>query len=88
MSNSSQFLQATEAVKQLSFTPDNTTLGILYGLYKQATVGDNNTNKPGIFDLKGTAKWNNWNNYKGYSKYQAEVEYIKLVNKLITEDDN
>jgi diazepam-binding inhibitor (GABA receptor modulating acyl-CoA-binding protein) len=86
MSNSSQFLQAAEAVNQLSNTPDNTTLGILYGLYKQATVGNNNTNKPSIIDVKGTVKWNNWNNYKGYSKHQAEVEYIKLVNKLISED--
>jgi diazepam-binding inhibitor (GABA receptor modulating acyl-CoA-binding protein) len=88
MSSSSQFLQAAEAVQQLSTKPDNDTLLKLYGLYKQATIGDNNTNKPGMLDLKGNAKWNNWNNYKGYSKYKAEVEYIKLVNKLITEDDN
>ncbi len=86
MSNSSQFLQAVEAVNQLSTKPDNTTLGILYGLYKQATVGNNNTNKPSIIDIKGNIKWSNWNNYKGYSKHQAEVEYIKLVNKLISED--
>ena len=86
MSNSTQFLQAAEAVNQLSTKPDNTTLGKLYGLYKQATVGDNNTNKPGILDVKGNAKWNSWNNYKGYSKYQAEIEYIKLVNKLIADD--
>jgi diazepam-binding inhibitor (GABA receptor modulating acyl-CoA-binding protein) len=86
MSNSSQFLQAAEAVQQLSSKPNNETLSKLYGLYKQATVGDNNTNKPGMLDLKGNAKWNSWNNYKGYSKYQAEVEYIKLVNKLIADD--
>ncbi len=86
MSNSSQFLQAAEAVKDLSSTPDNNTLGKLYGLYKQATVGDNTTNKPGLLDFKGNTKWNSWNSYKGYSKYQAEVEYIKLVNKLISED--
>ncbi len=87
MSNSSQFLQAAEAVNQLSTRPNNETLSKLYGLYKQATVGDNNTNKPGILDLKGNAKWNGWNSYKGYTKYQAEVEYIKLVNKLIAEED-
>ncbi len=87
MSNSSQFLQAAEAVNQLSTRPNNETLSKLYGLYKQATVGDNNTSKPGMLDLKGNAKWNGWNNYKGYSKYQAEVEYIKLVNKLIAEED-
>jgi diazepam-binding inhibitor (GABA receptor modulating acyl-CoA-binding protein) len=87
MSNSQQFKLAVEAVNQLSTRPNNETLSKLYGLYKQATVGDNNTDKPGILDLKGNAKWNSWNNYKGYSKYQAEVDYIKLVNKLIAEDD-
>jgi diazepam-binding inhibitor (GABA receptor modulating acyl-CoA-binding protein) len=87
MSNSPQFKLAAEAVNQLSSKPNNDTLGKLYGLYKQATVGDNNMTKPGMLDLKGNAKWNSWNNFKGYSKYQAEVEYIKLVNKLIAEDD-
>ncbi len=87
MSNSSQFKLAAEAVNQLSTKPNNDILGKLYGLYKQATVGDNNTSKPGMLDLKGNAKWNSWNNYKGYSKYQAEVDYIKLVNKLIADDD-
>ncbi len=86
MSNSPQFLQAAEAVSQLSTKPDTNTLSQLYGLYKQATVGNNNTNKPGVLDVKGTIKWSSWNNYKGYSKYQAEVEYIKLVNKLISDD--
>jgi diazepam-binding inhibitor (GABA receptor modulating acyl-CoA-binding protein) len=86
MSNSKQFQLAVEAVNQLSSKPDNNTLSQLYGLYKQAIVGDNTTDKPGMLDLKGNAKWSSWNNYKGYSKYQAEVEYIKLVNKLIADD--
>jgi diazepam-binding inhibitor (GABA receptor modulating acyl-CoA-binding protein) len=86
MPNSSQFLQAVEAVNQLSSKPDNNTLSKLYGLYKQAIIGDNTTNKPGMLDLKGNAKWSSWNDYKGYSKYQAEVEYIKLVNTLIEDD--
>jgi diazepam-binding inhibitor (GABA receptor modulating acyl-CoA-binding protein) len=86
MSNSAQFLQAAETVKQLSTKPNNTTLGCLYGLYKQATVGNNNSNKPGVLDIQGTIKWSNWNNYKNYSKHQAEVEYIQIVNKLIMDD--
>lgn len=28
-----------------------------YGLYKQATVGQCNTSKPGFWDLSGRAKW-------------------------------
>jgi diazepam-binding inhibitor (GABA receptor modulating acyl-CoA-binding protein) len=87
MSNSQQFLLAVEAVNQLSTKPNNDILSKLYGLYKQATLGDNNTSKPSLLDLKGNAKWNSWNNYKGYSKYQAEVDYIKLVNILIADDN-
>ena len=85
MPNSSQFLQATEAVKTLQNKPDNDTLGQLYGLYKQATVGDNNTPQPSMIDFKGTAKWKSWNNYRGLSTYKAEVQYIMLVNKLLAE---
>ena len=86
MSNSPQFHQAAEAVKTLNNKPNNETLGSLYGLYKQATVGDNNTSKPSFIDMVGTKKWDSWNKYKGYSTYQAEVEYIQLVNKLIQDD--
>jgi diazepam-binding inhibitor (GABA receptor modulating acyl-CoA-binding protein) len=86
MSNSPQFLQAADVVKSLNNKPDNNTLGMLYGLYKQATVGNNNTSKPSFIDMVGIKKWDSWNNYKGYSKYQAEVEYIQLVNKLIQND--
>jgi diazepam-binding inhibitor (GABA receptor modulating acyl-CoA-binding protein) len=87
MSNSQHFLLAVEAVNQLETKPNNDILSKLYGLYKQATIGDNNTSKPGLLDLKGNTKWNSWNNYKGYSKYQAEVDYIKLVNILIADDN-
>ncbi len=83
MTNSAQFIQASEVVKTLKIKPDNITLGKLYGLYKQATVGDNTTQKPGFLDMKGVAKWNNWDNYKGLTHYQAEVQYITLVNHLL-----
>jgi diazepam-binding inhibitor (GABA receptor modulating acyl-CoA-binding protein) len=29
----------------------------IYSLYKQGTVGDNTTDKPGMLDFKGKAKW-------------------------------
>jgi diazepam-binding inhibitor (GABA receptor modulating acyl-CoA-binding protein) len=89
MSNSPQFLQAVDAIHELNTKPPTNVLLQLYGLYKQATIGDIDNSqviKPGLLDFKGNIKWNSWNNYKGYSKYQAEVEYIKLVNILITND--
>lgn len=54
----------------------------MYGLYKQATVGDNNTEKPGIMDFKGKAKWQAWKDVEGTSQEEAETQYIALVDEL------
>ncbi len=48
----------------------------------EATVGDNNTAKPGMFDLKGKYKWEAWDGNKGKSKQAAQQEYIALVREL------
>ncbi|KIZ04729.1 Putative acyl-CoA-binding protein [Monoraphidium neglectum] len=49
----------------------------MYGLYKQATIGDNNTSKPGILDPKGRKKWDAWESKKGLSKEEAMTKYIE-----------
>ena len=58
----------------------------LYGLYKQATVGDVNTSRPGMFDMKGKAKWDAWEKNKGKSQDQAKDEYVALVKSYFPED--
>jgi len=83
MSNSKEFLTAAEYVKKLKTSPNNDELLSLYKYYKQATVGNNNTSKPGLFELKNQSKWNAWNTVKGTTKHDSEVEYIKLVNQMI-----
>lgn len=55
----------------------------IYSLFKQATVGDNNTNKPGMLDFKGKAKWEAWNKVKGKSKEDSRAEYIALAKSLL-----
>ena len=82
--NSPEFLKAAEDVRKLTERPSNEELLDLYGYFKQATVGDCNTDRPGIFDLKGRAKWDNWNSRKGMSKEDAEKAYIELANKLMS----
>ena len=84
MGNSEQFSMAAEAVKKLKSKPNDDELLSLYGLYKQATVGNNNTDAPGFLDFKGKAKHNAWLINKGSSTYDAEVKYITLVNEMIT----
>jgi len=83
MTNSNEFLTAAEYVKKLKTTPTTDELSVLYGLYKQATVGDINTPKPGFFSFKESKKWESWNQYKGLSTYDSEIKYITMVNNMI-----
>ncbi|KAJ3061912.1 hypothetical protein HDU99_005400, partial [Rhizoclosmatium hyalinum] len=76
------FEAAAAAAKSLSYNPSNDELLALYGLYKQATVGDNTTERPGLFDLQGKAKWDAWEKNKGTSQADAEAKYIELVKSL------
>ncbi|KAG1437429.1 hypothetical protein G6F56_013109 [Rhizopus delemar] len=76
-----QFDTAAKEVKELSKSPSNDELLELYGLFKQATVGDNNTSKP-TFDIRGRYKWESWDSFKGTSQEDAEKKYIELVEKL------
>ena len=45
------FEAAVANSKKLSERPDNATLLKIYGLYKQATAGDNTEKKPGFGDM-------------------------------------
>lgn len=83
MSNSQEFLTATETVKKLTQTPNNDELKKLYGLYKQAVNGDCNIEKPSMLAFKEKAKWDSWVLNKGMNKYDSEVNYITYVNQLI-----
>ncbi|KAJ3045055.1 Acyl-CoA-binding domain-containing protein 1 [Rhizophlyctis rosea] len=77
-----EFVQAAADVKALTYKPNNDELLRLYGLFKQGIVGDNDTSKPGVFDLQGRAKWDAWTALKGTSKEDAQKQYIELVKSL------
>jgi diazepam-binding inhibitor (GABA receptor modulator, acyl-CoA-binding protein) len=76
------FEAAVANSKNLSERPDNATLLKLYGLYKQATTGDNADKKPGFSDMIGRAKWDAWNGCKGTSRDDAMQQYIDLIASL------
>ncbi|EGN98760.1 hypothetical protein SERLA73DRAFT_89752 [Serpula lacrymans var. lacrymans S7.3] len=60
-----------------------------YKYYKQATIGDVNTARPGLLDFVGKAKWDAWNTVKGTTKEDAEAKYVaKLVEILKKYPDN
>uniref|UniRef100_A0A1L8DZ73 Putative acyl-coa-binding domain-containing protein 7 n=1 Tax=Nyssomyia neivai TaxID=330878 RepID=A0A1L8DZ73_9DIPT len=79
------FDQAAEDVKKLKASPSNDDLLELYALFKQASVGDCNTSKPGMLDFKGKAKWEAWNGKKGLGTDDAMKQYIEFVAKLIAD---
>ena len=83
MQNSQQFLVASKTVNKLLTKPTDDELTELYGLYKQATCGDNTQSKPFMIDFKGCVKWDAWTKYKGLDVYTSEIKYITLVNTLI-----
>lgn len=77
-----QFEAAVANSKSLSERPDNATLLKIYGLYKQATTGDNAEKKPGFSDMIGRAKWDAWALQKGKTADEAMQQYIDLIESL------
>ncbi len=83
LSMSEEFNKAAQQVKDLTERPSNEELLDLYGYFKQTTVGDINTDRPGMFYMKDRAKWDNWESRKGTSKEDAEKKYIQMVKDLL-----
>ena len=77
-----EFAAAQERVRRLARQPAASELLALYGLFKQATVGDVAGKRPGLLDMKGRAKFDAWQQRKGESREVCEREYVQLVAKL------
>jgi diazepam-binding inhibitor (GABA receptor modulator, acyl-CoA-binding protein) len=77
-----KFEDAQVRVKKLANAPSTDDLLSLYAFYKQATAGDATGSRPGMFDLKGRAKFDAWAKVKGTSKDDAMAKYVALVDRL------
>lgn len=82
MELSAKFEDAQVRVKKLASAPSTDDLLALYAFYKQATAGDATGSRPGMFDLKGRAKFDAWAKVKGTSKEDAMTKYVALVDRL------
>ncbi|KAM3862198.1 acyl-CoA-binding protein [Diretmus argenteus] len=82
LAQEANFDKAADEVKQLKAKPEDAEMLQVYSLFKQATVGDINTARPGMFDFTGKAKWDAWEKEKGKSQDDAMNEYIALVEEL------
>lgn len=81
MANVEEF-EAAVAISRSLPNQSNDMLLALYSLYKQATAGDVSGKRPGVFDLKGRAKYDAWAAHKGMSQETARAQYVALVKRL------
>ncbi|XKL60521.1 hypothetical protein PGB90_007578 [Kerria lacca] len=79
-----QFNEAAEKVKTLTKKPTDDELLELYSLYKQGTIGDNDTEKPSLLELKAKRKWESWKSKSGISKEDAQQSYINYAKSLVS----
>ncbi|KAG6813962.1 hypothetical protein H0H92_005217 [Tricholoma furcatifolium] len=87
-----QFKKAVAIVQNLpkdgAIKPSTDDQLYFYRYYKQASIGDVNTERPGMFDFTGKAKWDAWNEVKGTSKEDAYTAYVgKLLEILENVND-
>ncbi|MGZ8288489.1 MAG: acyl-CoA-binding protein [Telluria sp.] len=82
MSLQEQFTQAQADSKNLDERPDNMTLLKIYALYKQASSGDAQGERPGFTDMVGRAKFDAWEALKGTSQDEAMQQYVDLIEEL------
>lgn len=75
-------------IKILPNRPSDDDLLYLYGMYKQAKVGDCNVKEPNSLNIKEHAKWVAWNNNKGIENHVAMAFYISKVDNLFMKEQN
>lgn len=76
-----EFENALQRSKKLPKQPVDIQLD-LYGLFKQAIIGDVEGERPGRVNIRARAKYDAWTSRKGMSKETAMKEYIALIAKL------
>ncbi|MBW0508576.1 hypothetical protein O181_048291 [Austropuccinia psidii MF-1] len=88
----SKFNKAVEIVKALpsdgADKPTQDEQLEFYALFKQATIGDVNTPKPGLLELTAKYKWNAWKSKEGMSQEKAKEEYVEKLRSKLQQSSN
>lgn len=85
MSIDQEFADAEARVKRLTKRPSNEVLLQLYSLFKQATLGDVQGDRPGMMEFVERAKFDAWDDLQGVDRDEAKRRYIELVDRLTAE---
>ncbi|KAG2158969.1 ACBP-domain-containing protein [Suillus bovinus] len=56
----------------------------MYSLYKQATVGNVQGGRPGMWDMLSRAKWDAWAKHKDLDLYEAKWLYVDALLKVLS----
>ncbi|SAM07370.1 hypothetical protein [Absidia glauca] len=72
-------LQIVQHLSVSSFQPTKDQKLQLYAFYKQVSIGNVNTSRPGLFDMVGRAKWDAWKKLEGISKLEAQHQYVETL---------
>ena len=88
MAEITTFEEAVAAVPTLTKDPGTLTKLVLYGLYKQATVGDVQGKKPSVLKVEARATYEAWHSVEGTSQEQAREEYIEKVRELLAAEQD
>lgn len=76
------FEKAQKDIFTAKYVSDEDKL-FLYGLYKQATVGDNTGPQPSILNFRAYKKWESWYERKGLNPEYAKRMYVNRVNEIL-----
>ena len=68
--------QIKDQKKNLKKEPTSDDLLKLYGYFKFANLGKNNTPKPGMFSFEAKAKWEGWNSCDATCQQDAKHKYV------------
>ena len=79
-----KFKMASENVKKIKKKPSNEILLQLYGLYKQATVGNINIPQPWALQVEKRAKWDSWKLFENMERGLAMTKYVEIVETLLS----
>jgi diazepam-binding inhibitor (GABA receptor modulating acyl-CoA-binding protein) len=55
----------------------------IYAFFKQGTVGNVNTARPGMFDLKGKYKWDAWKAKENMPIEAARAGYVSYARSVL-----
>uniref|UniRef100_A0A8D8V2I5 Acyl-CoA-binding domain-containing protein 6 n=1 Tax=Cacopsylla melanoneura TaxID=428564 RepID=A0A8D8V2I5_9HEMI len=77
-----RFNKACDHLPSLVKKLDSSILLRFYGLYKQATVGECNIEKPSWYSMDAKAKYNAWNSLGKMGKSEAMLIYVELLNEV------